>query len=75
MPKAIVRTYNRGCGEVVEERKNRYLVRVRDGIELARRLEKLMRNPREREEFTRHSGLEAETEFNEQTVLDRVLHE
>ena len=75
MGKPIVTTDNPGCREVVEHGRNGYLVPVKDPRALAAAIADLSNSEAVRVEFGRHSRLKAETEFDEQLIVDRIVRE
>lgn len=68
----IVTTDTSGCLEVVEHNVNGLIVPVRDPVSLASALEKLIKDPKLRDQFGRQSHLRAETEFSSEIIIDQI---
>lgn len=70
----IITTNRPGCGEIVDDGVNGYIVKQRDGYDLARIIEKFLALPYERK---REMGLSArhkmEHEFDRQQVVDAYM--
>jgi N,N'-diacetylbacillosaminyl-diphospho-undecaprenol alpha-1,3-N-acetylgalactosaminyltransferase len=75
MARPIVTTDHVGCRETVDEGKNGFLVPTRDPVALATAVEKLASDPRCRDSFGAHSRLKAEAEFDEESIVQRILSE
>ena len=73
MGKPIVTTDSVGCREVVDEGQNGYLVPVRDAHALAEAIGDLFCDEGKRQRFGRQSRMKVETEFDEQSVVDKAL--
>ena len=73
MAKPVVTTDNVGCREVVEEGQNGYLVPVRDAHALAKAIGDLLRDEKKRQRFGHCSRIKVEAEFDERSVVDKVL--
>ena len=73
MSKPIVTTDNVGCREVIEEGQNGYLVPVKDAHALVEAIGDLLRDEGKRQRFGRHSKMKVEAEFDERSVVDKVL--
>ncbi len=50
-----------------------YIVPVRDSKALARAIEKIITDDNKREEFGRYSRLKAVSEFDEKTIISKVI--
>lgn len=72
----IITTDRPGCGEIVEEGINGFIVKQRDGYDVSRKIEQFIQIPYERK---REMGLAArrkvEREFDRQMVVDAYLKE
>ncbi len=75
MGKPVVTTNNVGCREVVEEGKNGFLVPIQDSHALASAIESLAYNDVKRRAFGHPSREKAKAEFDERTIIDRVISE
>jgi N,N'-diacetylbacillosaminyl-diphospho-undecaprenol alpha-1,3-N-acetylgalactosaminyltransferase len=73
MGKPIVTTNNVGCKDTVEEGKNGFLVQVKDPVDLAEGIERLIKNKSMRINFGKHSRQLAEREFDENIVIDKTI--
>ncbi|MFH1922917.1 MAG: glycosyltransferase family 4 protein [Planctomycetota bacterium] len=73
MRKPIVTTDNVGCREVVDDGENGFLVPVRDSRALASAIEKLAGDAALRASFGCISRAKAQNEFDENTVVERVI--
>jgi N,N'-diacetylbacillosaminyl-diphospho-undecaprenol alpha-1,3-N-acetylgalactosaminyltransferase len=75
MSKPIITADSVGCKEVVENYKNGYLVPPKNSEALAEKLETLIKDKELRKLFGDYSRYLAETFFDEQIVVERVLGE
>jgi glycosyltransferase involved in cell wall biosynthesis len=74
MGKPIITTDAVGCREVVEDRINGLLVPVQDAPALAQAMMRMIERPAMREWMGRAGRKKVEQEFDEQLVLNKILH-
>lgn len=76
MARPVITTDAVGCREVVDEGVNGYLVKVRDALDLAAKMERmLLHSPGERAQMGRRGRQKIEREFDERIVIERYLSE
>jgi N,N'-diacetylbacillosaminyl-diphospho-undecaprenol alpha-1,3-N-acetylgalactosaminyltransferase len=75
MGRPIVTTDHPGCRETVQEDVNGFLVPVKDGCALARRLEILMSDPEKRHTFGEASRRMAEQKFSHAIIVERIIRD
>jgi N,N'-diacetylbacillosaminyl-diphospho-undecaprenol alpha-1,3-N-acetylgalactosaminyltransferase len=75
MGKPIITTDHQGCRETVDNGKNGYLVPVKKGDKLAEKLTLLMSDRNLRLQFGQSSRYKAVSEFNEEIVVSKIIHE
>jgi len=74
MGRPIVTTDAVGCREVVDDGVNGFLCRLRDAIDLAEKMEQLVKlTPEARHEMGRHGRQKMEREFDEKIVIGKYL--
>jgi glycosyltransferase involved in cell wall biosynthesis len=69
----IVTTDVPGCREVVKDGVNGFLVPVKESVSLAKALEKLIKNKKQRETFGKASRKRALKEFSEEKIVSQIL--
>jgi N,N'-diacetylbacillosaminyl-diphospho-undecaprenol alpha-1,3-N-acetylgalactosaminyltransferase len=75
MGRPIVTTDHVGCRETVDEGKNGFLVPTRNSAALATAVQKVVSDPQCREALGRHSRIKAEAEFDESSIIERIVVE
>lgn len=74
MGKPIITTNNVGCKEIVEDNFNGYLCKIKDPIDLAKKMEKiLLANEEELKIFSKNSRKKVEDKFSDQIIIDKYL--
>ena len=74
MSRPIVTTDAVGCREVVDDGVNGFLCRLRDAVDLAEKMEKMIAmSPDERVAMGRRGREKVEREFDEQLVIKKYL--
>lgn len=74
MARPIITTDAVGCREVVDDGVNGYLCKVRDAVDLAEKMERLLLlSPEQRSEMGQRGRAKMEVEFDEQIVISKYL--
>jgi len=71
--KPVVTTDHPGCREVVDDGENGFLVPVKDSKALANSIAMLLENSSLRSRFGKHSRCKAESEFDEKSVVEKII--
>ena len=74
MGKPVITTNSPDSRSVVEDSRNGYIIPQKDSTALSNAIEKLIQDERKCNEYGRYSRLIIERDFNEQVVIDVILH-